>query len=315
VKDSNKWVPLLVGVGLVLLPVVVRDAYPQHLANVVALNGILVLSLSLILSHTGLLSLGHATFFATGAYTTAILTVTYHWSFWPALVVAIVMCAALATAVGIPVLRLSAVYLALATIALNGLAVVILNNWDAVTRGSSGIPGIPPPAAFDFTFDTEDRYYYLLLAGLALTFWVVRQLVRSPVGRALISIREDGLVAQSLGVNITLYRVLSFAIGAAFAGLAGSLQAAYLSLVSPTSFTNDVSLGLLAMVVLGGRTLWAPVVGAAVLTLLPEVARPLADYRLVTYGGVLVLMMIVRPQGLITPRPRRAAVRSLPSAR
>jgi ABC-type branched-subunit amino acid transport system permease subunit len=295
-------------VALLLLPVAVRGAYPQHLANVVALNGILVLSLSLVLSYTGLLSLGHATFFAIGAYTVAILTVTYHWSFWPALLLAVILCAVVAIVVGLPVLRLSAVYLALATIALNELAVVILNNWDAVTRGSSGIPGIPPPAAFDFTFDTEDRYYYLLLAGLALTFWVVRQLVYSPVGRALISIREDGLVAQSLGVNVTQLRVFSFAVGAGLAGLAGSLQAAYLSLVSPTSFSNEVSLALLAMVVLGGRTLWAPLVGAAVLTLLPEIARPLADYRLVTYGLVLVLMMMLRPQGLIAPR-RRAARR------
>lgn len=304
-RPSSAWrsrVPIAVAIVLLLLPVLVRGAYEQHLANVIAINGILVLSLSLILSYTGLLSLGHAAFFALGAYTSAILTVTYQWSFWPAALAAVALSAAVATAVGLPVLRLSAMYLALATLALNELVVVVLNNWDAVTRGSSGIPGIPPPAAFAFTFDTEDRYYYLLLAALGLTFWVVRQLMRSPVGRAFIAIREDDLVAQSLGVNTTLFRVLSFAIGAAFAGLAGSLQAHYLSLVSPTSFTTAISLALLAMLILGGRTLWAPLVGAAVLTLLPEIARPLAEYRLVTYGLVLVAMMVARPQGLISPQ-------------
>jgi branched-chain amino acid transport system permease protein len=301
-RRSLRWWWVLAGIAILLLPLLLRSAYPQHLANSVALNGILVLSLSLVLSYTGLLSLGHAAFFAVGAYATAILSVTYHWAFWPALLVAVVVSAIFAAIVGLPMLRLSAMYLALATIAVNELVVVVLNNWDALTRGSSGIPNIPPPSLFGARFDSEIPYYYLFLAALALTFWIVRQTVQSPIGRALISIREDALVAQSLGVDATLFRVLSFALGAAFAGLAGGLQASYLSLVSPNSFTTDISLALLAMVVLGGRTLLAPVVGAALLTLLPEVARPLADYRIVTYGLVLVGVMILRPEGLLAPR-------------
>jgi branched-chain amino acid transport system permease protein len=297
-------------VACLLLPELVPNTYAQRVINLVGLNAILALGLDLVVGYTGLLALGHAAFFGIGAYASALLMVNVHWPFWPALAAATLFTGIVAALLGFMVLRLSGTYLAMATIAFNVLVVIVFNDWDAVTRGPSGIPNIPAPQAFGFTFSSERSFYFLILAGTAVSFLALRQVVNSPIGRAFVAMREDMLVAESLGINTAWYSVLSFSIAGLLAGIAGSLYASYLTLVAPTSFTVGTSLTLLSMVVIGGRSLWGALAGAAVLTILPEIARPVADYRLLLTGAILVLIMIFRPTGLAGARRMRLPVKA-----
>lgn len=288
---------------------------------------LLGLSLNIVVGYAGLLDLGHVAFYAIGAYTYAILA-QHGVGFWTTLPLAALLTGTLGLLLGFPVLRLRGDYLAIVTLGFGEIIRILLNNLDSLTNGPKGINNIPKPGLFNIVFtrkggagetpfhelvgipfSTEQRgiFLYLIILGLCLlTLWVINRLLRMPIGRAWEALREDEIACRSLGVNTTGIKLSAFAIGAAFAGLAGAFYAAFQGSVTPDSFTFWESAIMLAIVVLGGMGSQTGVILAALaLTIIPEIAREFSQYRMIIFGAVMVLMMIWRPQGLIpAQRPK-----------
>jgi branched-chain amino acid transport system permease protein len=300
-------------VVLLLLDLVLGRVLNDYLLQVVILCGInviLAVSLNLINGFTGQFSIGHAGFMALGGYGSAMFTLHagVRWAQamgaagvpdgvaqGAALTVALLLGGLLAAVagylVGLPSLRLRGDYLAIATLGFGEIIRVLILNVDAV-GGARGLPGIPGWA----------NLFWVGAGVLAVTL-VSRHLANSTFGRALFAIRDDEVAAEALGVNTTAYKVLAFVMGAFFAGVAGGLFAHYLSYLNPNSFTFVKSIEVIAMIVLGGLgSISGAVVGAVTLTLLPEVLRPVKDYRMVIYSLMLIVLMITRPQGLLGNR-------------
>jgi branched-chain amino acid transport system permease protein len=299
----------------------VLNPYVLQVVVLCGINAILAVSLNLVNGYTGQFSIGHAGFMAVGAYASAMfsLHVGVRWvaalaalgvpapvAQGAALLVALVLGGVLAAAagwlVGLPSLRLHGDYLAIVTLGFGEIIRVVITNVDAV-GAARGLPGIPGWA---------DLFWVGL--GVVLVVLVSRRLALSTHGRALFAIRDDEVAAEALGVDTTAYKVLAFVLGAFFAGVAGGLFAHFLSYLNPNSFTFIKSIEIIAMVVLGGLgSVSGAVVAAVVLTLLPEVLRPVKDYRMVLYSLMLIVLMITRPQGLLGqgelrwPWRRRAA--------
>ena len=298
-----------------------------NVATLALIYVMLGLSLNIVVGYAGLLDLGHVAFYAVGAYSYAILA-QHGFGFWTTLPIAALIAGILGLLLGFPVLRLRGDYLAIVTLGFGEIVRILLNNLDSLTNGPKGINNIPKPGLFniDFTrkggagetpfhelvgipFSTEQRgiFLYLIILGLCLlTLWVINRLLRMPIGRAWEALREDEIACRSLGVNTTGIKLSAFAIGAAFAGLAGAFYAAFQGSVTPDSFTFWESAIMLAIVVLGGMGSQTGVILAALaLTIIPEIAREFSQYRMIIFGAVMVLMMIWRPQGLIpAQRPK-----------
>ncbi|MBI1796310.1 MAG: branched-chain amino acid ABC transporter permease [Candidatus Eisenbacteria bacterium] len=303
--------------GLLAVLLAVDTALPRivnpYIAQVIVLCGIniiLAVSLNLVNGFTGQFSIGHAGFMAIGAYSSAMfsLKVGAPWAselvavgmapfvaHGVALLAALILGGALAAIagflVGLPSLRLRGDYLAIVTLGFGEIIRVLILNVDAV-GGARGLPGIPGWASI-----------FWVGAGVAAVILLARHLALSTHGRALFAIRDDEVAAESLGVDTTRYKVLAFVIGAFFAGIAGGLFAHFLSYLNPNSFTFLKSIEVVAMVVLGGMgSISGSVLAAIVLTLLPEVLRPVREYRMVIYSLMLIVLMITRPGGLMGSR-------------
>lgn len=254
----------------------------------IGVNALLALSIWLTLA-CGLLSLGNAAFMAMGAYTAALCGMNLGTPFGVSLLAGMTLPAAVAWAIGGPVLRLSGVYLAMATLGFGEVVRVVLLNLE-ITGGPLGLNGIP--------MRTEG--WHIGLAVVACVYLLIR-LKRSKVGRAFEAIREDEVAAEVMGVHVARYKLFAFVLGAAIAGLAGGFAAHYTFFLSPNEFGFERAVDILAMAVLGGvEWVVGPVAGAAILTVLPEVLRPLQDYRMAVNGLVLVLVVLVLPSGLST---------------
>lgn len=298
-----------------------------NVATLALIYVMLGLSLNIVVGYAGLLDLGHVAFYAVGAYCYAILA-QHGIGFWTTLPIAALLTGTLGLLLGFPVLRLRGDYLAIVTLGFGEIIRILLNNLDSLTNGPKGINNIPKPGLFNIVFtrkggagetpfhelvgipfSTEQRgiFLYLIILGLCLlTLWVINRLLRMPIGRAWEALREDEIACRSLGVNTTGIKLSAFAIGAAFAGLAGAFYAAFQGSVTPDSFTFWESAIMLAIVVLGGMGSQTGVILAALaLTIIPEIAREFSQYRMIIFGAVMVLMMIWRPQGLIpAQRPK-----------
>ena len=298
-----------------------------NVATLALIYVMLGLSLNIVVGYAGLLDLGHVAFYAVGAYCYAILA-QHGVGFWTTLPLAALLTGTLGLLLGFPVLRLRGDYLAIVTLGFGEIIRILLNNLDSLTNGPKGINNIPKPGLFNIVFtrkggagetpfhelvgipfSTEQRgiFLYLIILGLCLlTLWVINRLLRMPIGRAWEALREDEIACRSLGVNTTGIKLSAFAIGAAFAGLAGAFYAAFQGSVTPDSFTFWESAIMLAIVVLGGMGSQTGVILAALaLTIIPEIAREFSQYRMIIFGAVMVLMMIWRPQGLIpAQRPK-----------
>jgi branched-chain amino acid transport system permease protein len=291
------------------------NRYYLGIAIDVGINIILAVSLNLINGHTGQFSLGHAGFMAVGAYTAASLTwvmsAANHSSLVAALVFALslaiggVVAAAAGLAVGVPTLRLRGDYLAIVTLGFGEIIRVVLQTTDTLSRslgntglarvlenmgGASGMKGIAPLASFGWAW-----------ALAAVTVFVVAALVNSTYGRGFIAVHDDEVAASAMGINPTRYKVTAFVIGAFFAGVAGGLYAHHKQFLSPTGFDFMKSIDIVVMVILGGMGRTAGVIIAAVLlTVLPEFLRGFADYRMIIYSLMIIILMMARPQGLFT---------------
>ena len=294
----------ILAAALVAFPFV-TDRYALDLATQTGIYIVLALGLNFVVGQTGLLVLGYVAFYAVGAYTYAILS-TGHWiNFWAALPIAAFMAGIFGFVLGAPTLRLRGDYLAIVTLGFGEIIRIVLNNWDKLTGGPNGISGIPRPKVGSFEFSSLTPYYYLVLAFAALTIFFVSRLNDSRIGRAWIAIREDETAAEAMGVNTTWLKLLSFALGAVLAGLAGVFYAAKMGFVSPESFNFLESVIILCMVVLGGMgSIPGVILGAVVLYVLPEALRDFQQFRMLIFGGSLVALMVFRPQGIIGTRRR-----------
>ncbi len=269
---------------------------------------------NLITGYTGMLSLCGAGFFAVGSYTTAILTTKLGWSFWATIPVAALLCALLGVLIGLPTLRLKGDYLAIATLGFAEIVRNIINNWDSLTNGPMGIQRIPIISFFGLQISPYNKYAFLFMevVMLAVCYFLLERLAKSRMGRALEAIREDEIAVSSLGINVTKYKVASFAIGAAVTGLAGCLQAEFVLSVSPGTYVFMVSIMVLCTVVLGGMgNFLAVVLGAFIIQFISYLPQLIglsnvipAQAKQIIFGLILVVMMIYRPQGILGRKER-----------
>jgi branched-chain amino acid transport system permease protein len=264
------------------------DPYYMQICYFIGINIIMALGLNLIAGVTGQLSLGQSAFMSIGAYLSAISTTTLHMPFLLSIVIAGLFAAVVAIVIGLPILRLEGDYLAIATIGFAEIVRVLMTNIKA-TGGAIGFMGIKKFA----TFPTLAIIVFLTIAVMVF-------IEKSKEGRAMLAIREDEIAAEAMGINVTLYKVKAFAIGSFFAGIAGALYAHTVTFIQPKDFDFDKSVESLNMLVLGGLgSIPGSILGSVILTTIPEVLRFMANYRMLLYGALLVVMMIFRPNGLI----------------
>ncbi len=265
--------------------------------------------LNLTVGYAGQMSLGQAAFFGIGAYIGAILMVKLGWPFWAVLVLAMVVCFFVGLALGFPALRVQHHYLAFATLGFNVLVFLAMRNEEQLTGGTYGIANIPRPGFLGLSLDSERAFFLFTLASLTVLVALLGYLLRSPWGRAFAALRDNPIRAESLGVNITAYTLLAFAIGAACAGVGGVYYASLVQFVEPGPFHFSTSLLMLLAVIVGGSgRFYGPVVGTIVIILLPEVLRAssspalqfMQKWYLVGFGVAVVLLMIWLPGGILS---------------
>ncbi len=287
--------------ALLLYPLVESNPYTLGLTNLIAINAIVVLGLNLFIGYAGQISLGHAAFFGLGAYGSAIATVTFDVPAWPAMLLVAFLVAVVALLIGIPILRLSGHYLAMATLGMNFVFHTVLLQWDDVTGGPSGFSGIPYLAVGSFEFDDEVRLHYLIWSFALLLLLFCLNLVRSGVGRGLAALAGDEIAAGALGVDTRSTKVKIFVLSAVLASLAGSLFAHTYSFISPDSFDIFVATDFVIMVVVGGMgSIWGSLFGAGLISMLPEWMDIFETYKDFAHGAILVLILMFLPQGLVT---------------
>lgn len=267
---------------------------------------ILAVSLDLLAGQLGILSVAQAAFYGLGAYTSALLVTKVGASFLMGVFAGMVVAAAMSLIVSFPSLRLHDDYFVIATFGFQIILFSVFNNWMSLTNGPMGIPGIPQPTILGRVIRTHSQFLVLASLFVALAYFVVWRLSTSPFGRVLRAIREDEVLAQSVGKNTLRFKVVAFAVSAALAASAGSLYAHYITFIDPTSFTAMESILIISMVIIGGTGgRWGPAIGAAVLVTLPEALRFVglpnsvaANLRQIFYGTLLVIMMMFRPRGI-----------------
>jgi len=285
---------------IALIPLFISNLYYIQILIFIGIYSILVLSLNLLNGYVGLLSIGHAAFYGIGAYASAKLVMEAGIPFPLAMLGAGIIAGAFGYLIAKPTLKLSGIYMTLATLGFNMIFFLILQNWMSFTNGPMGIMDIPPPSIFGYVIESRVQYYYLIFFLVLLTIGSMHRLMTCRFGRALVGIRENELAAEAMGVHTTRYKIQAFVLAAFYAGVAGSYYAHFVKYISPDSFYIYESFILLAMLAFGGQgNLIGPVVGAAVLIIIPEVFRFLQEYRMLVYGSVLIIMMLVRRQGLL----------------
>lgn len=294
-------VPLLAAV--LLLPAVTQNNYILRVAINVFVYITLASSLNVINGYSGQFNLGQAAFYGIGAYTAGILATRYGLSFWLLLPVSGLMASLFGGLLAIPTMRLTGKYLAITTLGFSEIIRLTILNWTSLTRGPMGIPGIPLPRIFGHAIRSDAGFYYIIVGIAALMIFATYRVINSRVGRAWIAIREDEAAARAMGVETATYKLLNFMYGAFWAGVAGCFYAFLTSYISADSFTLDEGFSILAMVLVGGQgSLVGPVVGASFLTILTELFRSAAQYRLVVFGLAILVTMHLRPQGIAGDR-------------
>ncbi|MCW7753846.1 branched-chain amino acid ABC transporter permease [Desulfobotulus sp. H1] len=290
-------------------PVLFSNPYWIGVLNDIWLYAILGLSLNWVVGHTGLFNLGHAAYYAVGAYTAAIISTHFNIPILWLIPVAGFTAGLFALVVARPIIHLRGDYLAIVTIGVGEIVRIALeNDIFGITGGSNGIFGIPRPEIFDMRIRRPWQFYYLIGGFLLITIWFFYRLEQSRFGRALNYIKEDETAAEGSGINTAWYKLAAFVIGAVWAGMAGTLFAAKMSTVSPGSFVFWESVLIFAIVILGGAgSIPGVILGAFLLVGLPEFFRNFADARMLFFGAAMVLMMIFRSRGLLPPLTRKYA--------
>ncbi len=289
----------------VIFPLLAPEYYVELAFNV-GIYIILAQSLNIIIGFAGLLNLGQAAFFGVGAYTYGILWNFYHIPFVAAFPLAAVLAGITGLLLGLPVLRVRHDYIAIVTLGFGEVVKLVLNNWTALTDGPNGLYGMAPPQLFGLAIKSRTGYYYLVLILVALVIFFMFRLAHSRLGRAWIAIREDEVSASSLGIKTDRLKLLAFTLGASLAGMAGCLLAAKHKFISPAGFGFYESIIILCMVIVGGiGNITGVVLGAAILYIVPEILREFSDFRLITVGATMILLMIFRPDGILGKEKRK----------
>jgi len=303
--DKKIYMPGLVAVALfVLMFPFIFSAYQTQIMISALMYVMLGLGLNIVVGLAGLLDLGYVAFYAVGAYCYALLNHHFGVSFW----IALPLCGALAATFGIllgfPVLRLRGDYLAIVTLGFGEIIRLILENWNEFSFGPSGIAGIARPGFFGMDLDLQQHtiyLYFIIVVLVIFTVLVVSRLRNSRIGRAWIALREDEVACQAMGIDKTKTKLTAFALGATWAGFVGCIFAAKTTFINPASFTFMESAIILSIVVLGGMgSIVGVIIGAFVLILLPEYLRAFSEYRMLAFGAAMVIIMVFRPQGIIS---------------
>jgi branched-chain amino acid transport system permease protein len=267
----------------------------------------------------GLLDLGFVAFYAVGAYSYALLNIHFDLGFWVVLPIGAILAALFGILLGFPVLRLRGDYLAIVTLGFGEIIRLVLENWNEFSQGPSGISNIDRPSLFGFELSLENSIiyiFYLMVVMVIFTIFIVNRLQNSRLGRAWIALKEDEIACQAMGIDKTKTKLTAFALGATWAGMMGVFFAAKTTFINPASFTFLESAIILSIVVLGGMgSIIGVILGAFVLILLPEYLRALSDYRMLAFGLIMVLMMVYRPQGLVSNVRRKDQYRPSREAR
>lgn len=299
-SKDQKFIVLFLLLLSLLFPLVTKNVYYLRVVIVALYYVVLTQSINLLGGMVGQLSLGHIAFFGIGAYTCSILTKNIGLPSIVTWLAAMVLAGIIGFLLAIPTLRLRGYYFAIVTMGFGEIMRIIEINWMSLTRGPLGISGIPKPSFFGFSINNSTRFYYLILAIVILYTLFINRMMSSRHGRAIIAIREDDIAAQSMGVNVFKYKSIIFVISAAVTGLVGAFYAQYTSYIDPTVFTASQSTMLIIMALLGGLgSQVGPFIGAIILTVLPEVMRFLADYRMLLYGVAMLLVMLLKPDGIM----------------
>ena len=295
---------LLFAAMILAAPLAFQGGYLMNVLVFVGINTMLAIGLNLLLGYCGQISLGHAGFFGLGAYLSGVLSATYGWNPWLAMPLAAVVVGSLAFLIGFPILKLRGHYLAMATLGMGIIMYIVFNETVDLTGGPSGLSGIPTISIGSLDFDSDVSSYYLIWSFTLATILLTLNLANSRVGRALRAVHDSEVAARVMGVNARLLKVQIFALSAVISSLAGSLYAHTMTFISPASFGFNFSIELLTMVVIGGLgSIYGSFLGAALLTLLPEFLRAAQDYDIIIYGGLLVLMVMFMPGGLVRGVP------------
>jgi branched-chain amino acid transport system permease protein len=291
-------------VCVLVTPLLLSGSYLMNVLVFVGIHTLLAVALNLLLGYAGQISLGHAAFFGLGAYGSGILTATCTWNPWLAMLTVAVVVGALAFAIGSPILKLKGHYLAMATLGMGIIVYIVFNEWVVLTGGPSGFSGIPNLQVGPLVFDSDLKNYYLVWGFVLGCVLLSVNLANSRIGRAFRAIHDAEVAARVVGVNSRLLKVQVFALSAMICAIAGSLYAHVMTFIAPPSFGFNISVELLTMVVIGGLgSIYGSFLGALLLTMLPEFLRFMQDYDIVFYGGLLMVMTIFMPGGLVRGIP------------
>ena len=302
----SRWLAYALAIAVIIvLPLIFNDTYWRTNLTVCAINVLLAIGLDFILGYAGQLNLGHSAFYGLGAYVSTLLIVKLGIPFWVAFIAGVAFAGIAGTFLSLFAVRLRGHYLAIASLGFAVIVHQILLNWISLTQGPLGIYGIAPPPAIIIggvviaDFRNLAAFFYLVAGFAFLSYILLNQLVRSPIGETLTAIREDEVSAASLGINGAAWKVFAFGVGSAVAGAAGCFYASFVGTLVPDAFFVSEAFTILAMVIVGGMgTLIGPVFGAILLTVLPEVLRGFGDLRLVVYGAALTFVVLFMPGGL-----------------
>ena len=308
-KDKSMYIYGVIFAVLAVAPTFLNPYWVDVLNNV-GLYAILGLSLNLIVGHAGLFNLGHAAFFAVGAYTAAILNTLFAIPVLWLLPVCALTAGLFAGIIARPIIHLRGDYLCIVTIGVGEiLRIALTNDLFGITGGPNGIFGISRPTVFGYVIRKPHEFYYLIGTFLMITIFLFHRLENSRFGRAVNYLREDETAAEGSGINTSHYKLAVFVLGAAWAGMAGDIFAAKMTIIAPESFNFWESVVMFAIVILGGSgSIPGVLLGAVLFVGLPEVFRDFADARMLIFGAAMVVMMIVRNEGILPQRPRKYAL-------
>lgn len=306
--QKTSWLGLQIFTLIVIVfPFIFSQSFYITKATFAGIYTIVAVSLGLLMGFAGQISLGHAAFYGVGAYTTAVLTTTYNFNPWVGLIFSLLIPGIVAFIIGFTMSRLNGYYLAMATLAFGIIVHVLLVEWKSVTKGASGLYGIPKVELFGYSLMQGIPYYYFVWAFALFIIIISLNIINSRIGRALRSIHGSEIAASAMGVDAGKYKMQVFILGAMFSGLAGWLMAHMSYSITPTSFTLETSIVFLAMVVLGGSiSIWGAVVGSLLITLIGVIVKILgehipfitSDFEHVLYGLILMVVVIFLPKGL-----------------
>jgi len=282
-----------------VFPIFIQSDYFLSIMIFIGINAIAAMGLSLLMGYAGQISLGHAAFFGIGAYCSSVLTVKFGFSIFAAFICGVFLSVVMAVAIAVPTLKLKGHYLAVATLGFGEIIYIIFNELLDITGGPSGFSGIPHITFFGHAVEGGIKYFYLVWAIAILLLIFSLNVIYSRIGRALRAVHGSHVATEAMGVNVSWLKVQVFILSAVYASIGGSLYAHFVTFISPPTFSLFASILLLIMVVIGGSNIWGALLGAGILTILPQYLTAFKDFDILVYGVILMAILLFMPEGLL----------------